>query len=84
LFYCLVLLPGMESETKDYNLDESLAEKYKVDFPEGLTEKDIELIVLQCEHQRATNQEQIMGMAEAYKEAKDLAHDLERLNKLKN
>ena len=82
MFYCLVLLPGMESETKDYNLDESLAEKYKVDFPEGLTEKDIELIVLQCEHQRATNQEQIMGMAEAYKEAKDLAHDLERLNKL--
>src|SRR3989344_4976752 len=72
----------MDKEPKGYNPDESLAEKYKVDFPEGLTDKDIKLIILQCEHQRATNPEQITGMAEAYKEAKDLAHDLERLNKL--
>ena len=72
----------MDKEPKGYNPDESLAEKYKVDFPEGLTDKDIELIVLQCEHQHATSPEQIKGMAEAYKEAKELAQDLERLNKL--
>src|SRR3989344_3566537 len=70
----------MDKEPKGYNPEESAIEK--IDFPEGLTDKDIELIVLQCEHQHATSPEQIKGMAEAYKEAKELAQDLERLNKL--
>lgn len=41
-------------------------------FPEGLTDKDRELIVGQCEHQHATSPEQIGGMAEAYAQAKSL------------
>ena len=71
---------GMDKEPKGYNPEESAVEK--IDFPEGLTDKDIELIVLQCEHQKATNPEQILGFAVAYKEAKDLAQDSVRLANL--
>jgi Fic family protein len=41
-------------------------------YPLGLTQKDIELINAQCQHQDATSPEQITGFAQAYKEAKDL------------
>ena len=52
------------------------------EFPEGLTQKDIELIIAQCEMQDATKREQILGFATAYREAKELAHDDVRLRAL--
>lgn len=55
-----------------------IAEREKVPFPEGLTKKDIELIIAQCEHQSATRPEQITGLAAAYKEAKNLASGMSR------
>lgn len=49
-------------------------------YPDGLTEKDIQLINKQCELQSATSKEQIEGFARAYKEAKDLFLNGEILN----
>lgn len=55
-------------------------EKYQnVSFPRELSEKDIELIIKQCELQHATETENLIGFAEAYLEAKEIATDPERL-----
>lgn len=43
-----------------------------IEYPEGLTAKDIALVNAQCELQFATSKEQIQGFAQAYKEAKQL------------
>lgn len=61
---------------------EQTPKKEELVFPEGLTPKDIELVKKQCEHQRATSQEQIEGFAAAYKKAKELAKQKEKLAKL--
>ncbi|HEY4517338.1 MAG TPA: Fic family protein [Candidatus Paceibacterota bacterium] len=53
-----------------------------ITFPEGLTPKDRELVMQQCELQSATTKEQIEGFARAYSEAKALATDEERLGAL--
>lgn len=53
-----------------------------IEFPLDLTEKDKELIMLQCELQHATSKEQIEGFAHAYKMAKDLAMDQEWIQSL--
>lgn len=54
----------------------------EIRFPEGITTKDISLIRAQCELQGADSKEQILGFAEAYLEAKNLAMDKEKLNSL--
>lgn len=46
-------------------------------FPEGLTEKDKELINQQCQNQHATKPEQIEGFARAYAKAKAYAEKQE-------
>ncbi len=51
-------------------------------FPEGLTPKDIELVIKQCEIQEATSQEQIEGFARAYAQAKQLALNTEAMDNL--
>lgn len=57
-------------ESQDHGNRELAA---SIQFPEGLSERDKELIVMQCIHQNATTPEQILGFAEAYKMAKELA-----------
>jgi len=52
------------------------------EYPEELTDKDIELINKQCELQSATSKEQVDGFAQAYKEAKDLILDIDSFNVL--
>lgn len=58
--------------------------KEEIIFPESLTERDIELINKQCEQQHATSKEQIEGFARAYAEAKEIAHDEERVEEITN
>lgn len=75
----------MESERE--HIIESQKSRYHeiatgVQFPGGLSEKDKELIVTQCVHQNATRPEQILGFAEAYKKAKELAASPEELASL--
>jgi len=49
-------------------------EKYKhLQFPQGLTIKDIELIIQQCENQQATEDKNLLGFAQSYLEAKDFS-----------
>ena len=56
--------------------------KEKLNFPEGLTQKDIALVKLQCEYQHATSKEQVEGFAKAYKKAKELSEKEEKLKKI--
>ncbi|OHA46697.1 MAG: hypothetical protein A3A80_02445 [Candidatus Terrybacteria bacterium RIFCSPLOWO2_01_FULL_44_24] len=73
----------MEDEQRHYDPKEVTESKiHEINFPEGLSEKDIELIVAQCKHQGATSSEQVKGFAEAYKEAKETAFDSERLESI--
>jgi len=44
-----------------------------LNFPEGLTPKDIELITKQSELQDATLDHEVLGFAEAYKQAKEFS-----------
>ncbi|HEY4489666.1 MAG TPA: Fic family protein [Candidatus Paceibacterota bacterium] len=56
---------------------EKLEKDLKIEFPEGLTDKDMQLILQQCENQDATSKKQIEGFATAYKLARDLVSNLE-------
>lgn len=56
--------------------------KDSIRYPEDLTPRDIELINLQCEHQKAISKEQIEGFALAYEKAKNFAVDPSRLEQL--
>ena len=58
------------------------SEEEPVNFPESLSERDIELVREQCEEQEATSKEQLEGFAKAYAEAKELAHDADKLEVL--
>lgn len=51
-------------------------------FPEDLTEKDKELIIRQCENQDATEDNEVLGFARAYLEAKEFALNNEELQSL--
>ncbi len=57
-------------------------QEQKLEYPKGLTDKDIELIGLQCEHQQAISKEQLLGFANAYSEAKNIALNNEELAEL--
>lgn len=52
------------------------------DYPDNLTERDIQLVIEQCKIQSATSIEQIEGFALAYSRAKQIALDKERLEQL--
>ena len=41
-------------------------------FPDGLTQTDIKLIIKQCEVQDATEDDEVLGFAQAYSEAKQM------------
>lgn len=62
-------------DREQQSIDESGLTLKANEFPSGLTPKDIELIMSQCEHQMATSREQVLGFANAYLEAKQLAAD---------
>jgi len=57
-------------------------ENQGIELPEDLNEIDKQLIVKQCELQKATKKEDIEGFAQAYKQAKDLALDEKKLESM--
>ena len=58
-------------------------EKYgHLKFPEGLSKSDKDLIIKQCEHQQATGDQEILGFAVSYLEAKQIGLDSELIQNL--
>ncbi len=51
----------------------------EIEFPDGLSETDKELVVRQCELQHATSKEEVEGFASAYSSFKELSDDEEKI-----
>lgn len=55
-------------------------EKYKhIKFPDDLSKSDKRLIIEQCEHQQATGDDEILGFAVSYLEAKQIGLNQEKI-----